>query len=151
MAHRLEHGFLGHCIEHDAIDALVLQNALAFQDLEDVPRDRFALAVRVGRENHAVGVLDGGGDVGEALAGLAIDLPQHRKIIVGIDRAVLGGQVADMAEGRVDVVVVAQIFVDCLGLGRRFDDHDLHAKYPRTRAAPGLLGLRRPTQMMLPG
>src|SRR5690606_19914585 len=36
------------------------------------------------------------------------------------------GQVADMAETGQDFVVTAQIFVDCLGLSRGFDNDDVH-------------------------
>src|SRR5690606_5363011 len=39
---------------------------------------------------------------------------------------VLGRQVADMAEGRQNLVVRAEIFVDGLGLGGRLDDDDVH-------------------------
>jgi hypothetical protein len=72
-----------------------------------VPGDRLAFAIRVGRQNHPVGVFDRGGDLGKALGRLAVDLPQHREIIVGIDRSVLGREIANVAERGVDVIVLA--------------------------------------------
>ena len=45
----------------------------------------------------------------------------------GLHRAVLGGQIADMAIGGQDGEVLAEIFVDGLGLGRGFDDDDGHS------------------------
>ena len=119
MAHRLLHGVLGHRVEHDAVDALVLEQLLALEDLMDVPGDRLALAVRVGRQDHPVGALDRAADVAEPLGGLGVDLPAHGEIVVRIDRAVLGREIAHMPERGVDVVVLAQIFVDGLGLGGR--------------------------------
>ena len=56
MAHRLGDRVLGDGVEDDAVDALVLENFLALEDLVDVPRDRLALAVRVGGQNDALGV-----------------------------------------------------------------------------------------------
>ena len=88
-----------------------------------MPGDRFALAVGVGRQNELVGALDGLGDVVQPLLRLGIDLPQHAEIVVGIDRAALGRQVADMAEGGQDFVVLAQIFIDRLRLGGRFHQY----------------------------
>ena len=108
-------------------DRLVLEDAFRLQDLEDVPGDRLALAIGVGREDDPVGVLHRLGDVGQPLGRFGIDVPEHGEIGVGIDRAVLGRQIADMAIGRIDLVALAEIFVDRLGLRRRFDDDDIHA------------------------
>ena len=128
MAHRLLNRVLGDRVEHHAIDALVLEQLLVLEDFVDVPGDRLALAVRVGRQNHAVGLLDRAADVVEPLGGLGVDLPTHGEIVVRVDRAVLGRQIAHMAERGVDAVVLAQILVDGLGLGGRLDDHDLHVQ-----------------------
>ena len=74
-----------------------------------------------------VGALDRDADVAEPLGGLGVDLPAHGEIMVRIDRAVLGREVAHVAEGGVDAIVLAEIFVDGLGLCRRLDDHDFHS------------------------
>ena len=63
-----------------------------------MPGDRFAFAVRVGGEDEPVGALYGLGDFFERFAAFGVDVPSHREIIVGQDRAVLGRQVADMPE-----------------------------------------------------
>ena len=136
MAHRILDRLLGDGVEDDAIDALVLEQLLALENFVDMPGDRLALAVGVGREDDAVGALDCASDVAQPLGGLGVDLPAHGEIIVRIDRTVLGGEVADMAERGVDVVAFAQIFIDGFGLGRRFDDHDLH-----TKQSPGDAGI----------
>jgi len=91
-----------------------------------VPRDGFALAVRVGGEDQALGALYGGGNVVKALGGLGINFPGHRKIFVRFYRPVLGRQVAHMAKGGDHLIAGAQIFVDRFGLGRRLDDDDIH-------------------------
>ena len=91
-----------------------------------MPGDRLALAVGVGGEDQAVGAFDGAGDVVQPLLGLVVDLPEHLEIVIGIDRAILGRQVADMAERSQNLVAGAQIFVDRLGFGRRFNDDNFH-------------------------
>ena len=133
MAHRLEDRILGDGVEHHAVDALVLQELLAGEDLMNVPRDRLALAVRVGRQNDALGALDRDADVAEPLGRFGVDLPAHGEVVVRIDRSVLGREVAHVAERGVDAIVLAQIFVDGLGLRRRLDDHDFHSTFLRRR------------------
>ena len=98
IAHRFLHGVLGHRVKHDAVDALVLEQLLVLQDLMDVPGDGLAFPVRVGREDHAVGVLHRAADVAQPLGGLRVDFPAHREIVVGVDRAVLRREVAHVAE-----------------------------------------------------
>jgi len=91
-----------------------------------VPGDRLALAVWVGCEDQLVGALERLDDLGDLLGAAPLDLPLHREVVLGIDRAVLGRQVADMPEGGDHLVVRTEIFVDRLGLGRRLDDEELH-------------------------
>ena len=55
-----------------------------------------------------VGALQGLGDVVQPLLGLGIDFPEHVEIVVGVDRAILRRQVADMAKGGQDLVASAQ-------------------------------------------
>ena len=99
VLHRVEHRLLGDGVEHHALDRLLLERVLLLEHFQHVPGDRFALAVGVGGQDQLVGALDRPGDVVEALLGLGVDLPDHAEIVLGIDRAVLGRQVADMAEG----------------------------------------------------
>ena len=128
MLHRLRHRLLGDGIEGDALDADALEHLLVIEDVEDMPGDRLALAVGVGGEDQLVGAFDRLGDLRHDLLRLAVHLPGHLEVLVGQHRAVLGGQVAHMAEGRQDLVAGAQILVDGLGLGGAFDDDDPHAR-----------------------
>ena len=91
-----------------------------------MPRDRLALAVGVGRQDQLLRAFDCPRDVVEALLRLGIDLPDHAEIGVRIDRAVLRGQVADMAEGCHYLIAAAEIFIDRFRLGRQFYKHEIH-------------------------
>src|SRR3546814_7555384 len=62
-----------------------------------MPADRFALAVGVGREDQAVGLLRRVRNFLQPLRLVGIELPLHCKAVVGIDRPVLGRQIADVA------------------------------------------------------
>ena len=53
------------------------------------------------------------------------DLIFHRKLIFGIDGTVFGYQVADMAIGRQDIKVLAQILADGAGLGGRLNYYEV--------------------------
>jgi hypothetical protein len=97
------------------------------EHFEDVPGDRLALAIGVGRQNELVGPFHRMGDVVEPLRRLGVDLPQHAKICVGIDRTALGRQVAHMAERGQDFIAAAEIFIDRFRLGGRFYQNQIHA------------------------
>ena len=125
---RIENGLLGDGVEGDALDRRALLQRLALlQDAQDVPGDGLAFAVGVGGQDQLVGILDGRGDLFHDLGRPAVDVPVHLEVVVGLDRAVLRRQVADVPIGRQHPVLGAQIFVDRLGLGDRFDDDDVHA------------------------
>ena len=126
MLHRVRDRLLGDGVEHHALDLVVLDRALLFQDLQHVPGDGLALAIRVGGENQAVSALEGLGNVVEPAGRLGVDLPDHLEIGVGIDGAVLRGQVADMAKRGQNLVGRAQILVDRLGFRRRLHNDDIH-------------------------
>ncbi len=63
VLHRLQDRVLGDGVEDDALDRLVLEHAFCAQNLQHVPGNGLSLAVRVGRQDDAVGVLDEGCDV----------------------------------------------------------------------------------------
>ena len=144
MLHRLGHRLLGDRIEDDALDRLVLQRLLFVERLQHVPGDRLALAVGVGGQNEGVGLLQGMGDVVDALLRLGVDLPEHLEIIVRIDRSVLGRQVTDMAKGRQDLVTGPQVLIDRLRLGWRLDNDNFHENPmgypPESIKIPGGIG-----------
>jgi hypothetical protein len=91
-----------------------------------VPADRLALAIGVGREDQPVGLLRLVGDRLQLLGLVGIGLPFHREPFVRVDGAVTRRQVADMAVGGENAIVLAEIFLDGLRLGRRFYDDELH-------------------------
>ena len=107
-------------------DGLAAQRPAPAQFLADMPGDGLALAVRVGGEDQLVSGFESLGDGLDPLLGLALDFPAHGEVFLGLDRAVLGRQVADMAEARQDRVVRTEVFIDGLRLGGRFDDDDVH-------------------------
>jgi hypothetical protein len=95
--------------------------------------------------------LQGLGDVGQALGRLGVDLPAHREVVVGLHRAVLRRQVADVAVGGQDRIVRAQVLVDGLGLGRALDDDDVHAAPSRSsQPAPAVVATGQPVRRGLP-
>ena len=104
---------------------------LSLQRFQDVPGDRLAFAIRVGGEDELFGALDGARDVVQPLDAPVLERPDHLEIVFGIDRAVLGRQVADMPEGGQDLVILAEILVDRLGLRGRLDDEDFHERLPK--------------------
>jgi len=129
VLHRLGHRRFGDRVEHHARHRGVLPDRLALaQRLFEMPADRLALAVGVGGENEGVVVLQRVGDRLDVLAAVSADLPCHVEAVLGIDRSVLGRQVAHVAVACQNRVVVAQILVDRLGFGRRFDNNNGHGQ-----------------------
>src|SRR3546814_6835925 len=66
------------------------------------------------------------GDGGDVLLVLLDQVVAHPEAVLRVDRALLGHQVADVAVRRQDGEVLAQVLVDRLGLGRRFDRSEEH-------------------------
>ena len=126
VAHGVEHRLLGHGVEHDALDGDAGERFLAVEDLQHVPGDGLALTVGVGGEDQLIRALDGACDLVEPLRRLGIDVPMHGEVLLGLDRAILGRQVAHMAVGGDHVIIRPEILVDGLCLGWRFDDDDVH-------------------------
>ena len=125
---RIENGLLGDRVEGHALDRHpFLEGLLVLQNTQDVPGDGLALAVGVGGQDQLVGVFDRVGDLFHHLDGPAIHVPVHLEVLVGLDGAVLGRQVAHVPVGRQHLVIGAQILVDRLGLGDRFNDYNVHA------------------------
>ena len=127
LGHGRGHRILGDGVEDDALDrGVLLDGLLRAEHVEHMPGNGFAFTIGVGGEDQAIGALERAGNVGKALAGGGIDLPGHGKVLVGADRTILGRQIADMAERGQDLIARTQIFVDCLGFSRTFNDDDLH-------------------------
>ena len=132
--HRLQHRALGDFGEHHPLDGDAVQQAAPLQHVQDVPRDRLALAVRVGREVEPPRAAQGLADGAEGALGALVDLPIHGEGGVGADGAVLRRQVAHVPVGGHDRVVRSEIPVEGRRLGGRFDDDDFH---PATIAGGG--------------
>ena len=114
----------GDLVKHHPIDVTVFRRSV--QLFLKVLTNRFTLTIRVGRQDQSVGALERFGNVVQPAGGFAIDLPDHLEIVLRIDRSILRGQVADMAEGGQNLIRGAQIFVDRLGFRRRLHDNDIH-------------------------
>ena len=128
MLHRLGHGGLGDRIKGDAFD-LLGQRLLLRQQFAHVPADRLAFTVRVSRQDQTVCGLGRIGDRLHLPGLVAIQLPVHREVFVGPDRAVFRWQIADVAEARKDFEILAEVAFDGLRFGGRFDDDKLHDGY----------------------
>ena len=122
VVHGLADRLGGDLGEHHPVHFLVLEQAAFLQDLGDVPADRLAFAIRIGCQEYGGGAFCGFGQGLDMFLVLLDQLVAHREVLVRVDRPFLGHQVADMAVGSQDGEVLAQVLVDRLGLGGRFDD-----------------------------
>ena len=80
--------------KHDAMHGLAFEQVALAQDLVDVPRDRLAFAIQVGREIERVGL---GGSLGDRVDVLLVLLDQlvgHREVVLGVDGALLRLEIA---------------------------------------------------------
>ena len=94
------------------------------QQLAEVPGDGLAFPVGVGRKDDPLALLGRLLEVGDGLLLFGDDLVGRLEAGRDVDAHLLLGQVADVAHRGLDDVVLAEIMVDRLGLGRRFDDHE---------------------------
>ena len=126
--HGVQHGLLGDGIECDALDGdALLEGPFFLQNTEYVPGYCFPFPIRVGGQDEFVGRFDRGGDIPHDFGRLAVDVPVHLEVLVGLHRAVLRGQIAHMAVAGDDLEAGPQVFVDRFGLRGRFHDDDVHA------------------------
>ena len=108
-------------VEGHALGLFIVQIQKRFQ----VPRDGFALAVRVRCKIHGVAALGGLFELADELLFSANGLIDGLEVVLDIDAQLALGQVAQMAHRGHDLIVAAQIFFDCSGLRRRLDDHQI--------------------------
>ena len=110
---------LGDLVEGHAARIAILE----LEQLLDVPRNRFSLAVRVSREIDEVRLADLAADF---LDDFIFTLDRHifrLEIMLQIDAHFLFRQIAQMSHGRLDHVIRAQILANGLCLGRRLHDY----------------------------
>ena len=89
--------------KHHAMHVLAFKQAAFAQDLADVPADRLAFAIQVGRQIDVVGRLRRLGNRLDVFLVALDDLVGHGKVVLGIDRTLLGLQIAHMAVGSEDM------------------------------------------------
>ena len=127
---------LGDFVEHHAFDVDAAQQVLFVQDFLDMPRNRLALAVGVGRQIQFIGALHRIGDGLDVFFRPGVDFPVHFEIGIGPDRAVFRRQVADMAVAGQNRISGAQVLINCLCLGRAFNDDNVgHTRLAFSRPA----------------
>jgi hypothetical protein len=120
VGHTLLHALLGDLIEGHAVGLVGVEA----QDVGQMPADGFTFTVRVGRQQHTVGVLGLALQLFDELF-LAFDADVLRRIVMlDVDAQLGGGQIADVAHAGRNFVVFAQIFADGLRLGRRLHDDE---------------------------
>ena len=116
---------LGDFVEGDAADGDALEGLLLLKHGADVPADCLAFTIGVGGEVESAGALDGLGDGGDLALAAFVGGPVHREVLLRANAAVLGGEIADMAEAGEDGVAATEVFIDGLGFGRGLDDNDV--------------------------
>ncbi len=137
LAGRLDGGLYrgrGDLVEDHALDFGTFGG---IEDLEQVPRDCLALAILIGGQIELVGVFHQRLEVLEVALLVGIDHVQRLEVVVDIyahSRPLLGlvslwdlgrvaRQVANMADGRLDHVVVAEVARNGAGLGGGLDNN----------------------------
>jgi hypothetical protein len=96
----------------------ILQRALLLHDLQDMPGDGLAFAIRsVARISLSAPF--SALAMSETASCLGVGFPDHLEISVRIHRSILGWEVTDMAVRGQNLIGGAQILVDRLGLGGR--------------------------------
>ena len=92
------------------------------KQLVQMPGDGLALAIGVGGQIQRLGFAQCLGDGFDVLFVALYDAVAHAEVVGRIDRAFLGDEVAHVAIGGEHLEILAQVFLDGLRLGRRFDD-----------------------------
>ena len=121
----LLHGGLGDLVEHHAVNGLAVQGVFFLEQLDKVPGNRLSLAIRVSCEVQCVCFLERLDDRLDVLFVSLDDLVFHRKVIVGVDSANLGNQVAYVPVRGEDVKILTQVLADRLRLGRRLNNDEI--------------------------
>src|SRR5439155_16476425 len=134
---RREDRLLRDLVEEHAVDVLPPRAEL----LRDVPGDRLALAVGVGRQVDVLLVLGGLLDLLEDLRLALDDVVLGREVALDVDPELRLGQVHHVADRGLHQVVPPEVLAERPGLGRRLDDdevlgHGLQAARPAGSDGP---------------
>ena len=134
---RLEDRVPGDLVENDAPGFL----ARELQHRRQVPGDGLALAVEVGREKDFVGVLGELLELRDDFAAVGDDDVVRGKVVRDVHSHLGLRQVAHVPERRAHFVLLAEVLVDGLGLGRGFDNDEFgHLLITSFRRATAITG-----------
>ena len=119
IGHALLHALFGDLVKGHAVGLVGVQP----QDIGQMPADGFALTVRVGCQQNAIGLLGFCLELLDEL-GFILDIDVLGGVVMFHVDAQLGlGQVPDVAHAGRDFVILAQIFANGLRLCRRLHDY----------------------------
>ena len=118
MLDRFADGSFGDFIEDDAVHRLFVERAFFLQQFDQMPGDRFTLAIGVSRKVERIRFLERADDRFDMLFVFLDELVLHREALLRIDRAFLGHEVTDVTVRRHNVKVFSQVFANGLGFGR---------------------------------
>ena len=122
----VQNGAFSNFIKDHPLRMDVMKAVVVFQRLHDMPGNGLPFPIRVGGEIKMIATPNGLGNCLHPLGGLVVGDIGHGEIFIGQDRAILGWQIAHMTVAGQHNIVVPKIFVDGFGLGRRFDDDNVH-------------------------
>ena len=91
-----------------------------------MPGNGFTFPIWVSCENERIRLFQRLDNIVDPGFGFGIHCPIHIKILFGPHTAVFGRQVANMPETGQNFIILAQIFFDCFGFSRGFDDNKFH-------------------------
>ena len=117
---RLERTFdgrLGDFVEEHAEHFSIVPSRLAVDLFGDMPRNRFALAVRVRGKEHRVGFLRPLFNLGEDFGFALDDHVLRLEVMLEVDAQLAGGEILHVADGGQNRVAAAQIPGDRSGFG----------------------------------
>ena len=127
----LLHGLLRDLVEEDAADF----RRVVAEELHHVPADGLSFAIRVGRDVDRVGLLRGGLQLADDLLFSFENLVLREEGLL-VDAELALREIADVADGRFDDVILPDELVDRLRFRGRLDDDEVlgHCGTPQTAA-----------------
>ena len=106
----------------DAVKRGFFRDALFPENFIHMPGNSLTLAIKVSGQVHGICFSRHFDDVPDMLLAALSEFVGHREIVVGINRAILRGQIPDMTISSQDLEIRAKVPVDGARLGGRFYD-----------------------------
>ena len=116
---------LGDLVEDDPVHGLRIQRPRIAEKLDDVPRDRLAFPVGVGREIERLRLLHRPAQGLDVLLVALDGLVVHPETVLRLHRAVFRDEIAHVPVRGEDLVIGSQVLLDGARLGGRFDDQEV--------------------------